>query len=123
MTGSVIEYQARVAVSLLLPNNQEITLDFVVDTGFEGAMTLPLETVQSLNLPFFTQLTANLADDSGVPVDVYVGVIRWQDEEKRIAVLAMGTRPLLGTALLAEHRVQADFTDGGAITITPLTTG
>jgi clan AA aspartic protease len=122
MTGTVLGYQARLVVSLLLPNGQDMPLEFVVDTGFEGAMTLPIATIQALQLPFFTQLTANLADDSGVPVDVHIGVIRWEQEEKRIAVLAMGTRPLLGTALLAEHHLDVDFTEGGSINILPLTT-
>jgi clan AA aspartic protease len=120
MTGTVTGYQARLAISFLFADKDEVIIDFVIDTGFEGAMTLPLETIQELELPYFTQLTANLADDSGVPVDVYVGIIRWENEEKRVAVLAMGTRPLLGTSLLAEHHLHADFTEDGTMTISPI---
>jgi clan AA aspartic protease len=120
MTGVVKGYQARLAIPFLFANKEDIAIDFVVDTGFEGAMTLPFETIQALELPYFTQLTANLADDSGVPVDVYVAIIRWGDEEKRVAVLAMGTRPLLGTSLLAEHHLHVTFIEEGSVSIRPL---
>ena len=37
-----------------------------------------------------------------------------------VAVLAMGRRPLLGTALLENKRLCADFTEQGNVSIKPI---
>jgi hypothetical protein len=41
----------------------------------------------------------------------------WNGSELRIAVLAMGKRPLLGTALLAGNVLAAQFVDNGLLTV------
>jgi clan AA aspartic protease len=118
--GHVERERALLQVPFLLEDNRELNIEFVVDTGFEGAMTLPLTVIQAMNLSYFTQLTANLADDSGVGVDVFVAMIRWDGTPKKVAVLGMGKRPLLGTALLSQHRLSVDFTESGVLSITAL---
>jgi clan AA aspartic protease len=89
----------------------------VVDTGFEGALALPAEAVTLLGLPFYQAISANLADNSDVSVDAYRASIMWNGQERTVAVLAMGRRPLLGSALLAGNEFLAQFVDGGILTI------
>jgi len=43
--------------------------------GFEGALTLPPPAVRALGLPYLTQLTANLADNSVIRTDVRVATV------------------------------------------------
>ena len=82
-------------------------------SGFAGALTLPPAAVTALGLPYFTRSDANLADGSLISAAVHRATIVWDVAELDVAVLAIGQRPLLGTALLDGFNLNADFTDGG----------
>lgn len=115
--GRVSGLQAQVGVVFRLPNRPDVEIEFVVDTGFEGALTLPAAAVAALGLPFFQEMNANLANDVSVRADVHVATIVWQGRQMDALVLAMGRRPLLGTALLAGRELVAQFVDRGLVTI------
>lgn len=117
--GAVVGLQAQVGITLRLPNSPDIELTFVVDTGFEGALTLPPAAIAALGLPYFGDLNANLADDSNTRVDVHIATIVWEGVERDVAVLAMGKRPLLGTALLSGNYLGINFNNGGDVHIEP----
>ncbi len=70
-----------------------------------------------MGLPFIYDLPVNLADNSEVLLAVHEAIILWNGEEREIRVLATGRRPLLGTALLDEHELVVQFTEGGLVTI------
>lgn len=115
--GQVVGHEAQVGVVLRLPGQPDLAITFVVDTGFEGALSLPPAAIATLGLPYFTRLDANLADDSSVRTDVHAATILWNGMEIDVAVLAMGRRPLLGTSLLFKKRLGIDFEDNGPVTI------
>ncbi len=71
-----------------LSNQPDIEIEFVIDTGFEGALTLPPKAVAALGLPYYQEIDANLANDSSVSVDVYKASIVWNGKECNVAVLA-----------------------------------
>ena len=62
----------------------------------------------------------NLADNSEVILPVHKAIILWNGEEREIRVFATGRRPLVGTALLDEHELVVQFTEGGLVTIDEL---
>jgi clan AA aspartic protease len=115
--GTVVGMQARVNVTLRLPGKPDFQIECVVDTGFEGALTLPEKVVQALQLSHLGNLNANLANNASVATDVYVAILVWEGAELPVAVLALGERPLLGTALLKGHRLTIDFEDGEQVVI------
>jgi clan AA aspartic protease len=115
--GTVTGLQARVEVVFRLPNSRSVGIEFVVDTGFEGALTLPPAAVAALGLSPYTTLTANLANNSRITAPVHRATILWNGREVDVAVLAMGVRPLLGTALLDGFNLNADFADNGDVTL------
>lgn len=51
---------------------------------------------------------------------VHEAVILWNGEEREVRIIATGRRPLLGTALLDEHELVVQFTQGGLVTIDAL---
>ncbi len=119
--GRVAGYEARVSVTFRLPNLPDAALEFVVDTGFEGALTLPSSVITALGLPFIQEMTTYLANHETERADVYLARIVWDGFEQHTLVLAMGKRPLLGTALLNGKRLCVDFADGGLVIIDDLT--
>ena len=67
MNGIVVGLQARMGLVIRLPERSEdIEIQCVVDTGFEGFLTLPLAAIEALGLPYAGRIDANLADDSNV---------------------------------------------------------
>ena len=121
ISGHVSNLQAVVSVVIQLPIQPHLALDFVVDTGFTGYLMLPLPAVSVLNLPFLEDVRANLADDQEVLLPVFGATIEWYGKVRNVRVLAGGRRPLLGTALLAGHKMAVDFVNGGSVTIGPIT--
>ncbi|MCW3099336.1 MAG: hypothetical protein JWL77_4954 [Chthonomonadaceae bacterium] len=118
--GTVRDLQARVDVVFRLPGRLSLAIECVVDTGFAGALTLSPDAIVELGLPFFQEIDANLANDADVRTAVHVATIIWDGRELEVAVLAMGRRPLIGTALLDGRRLCADFAEDGTVFITPL---
>ncbi len=117
ITGRVIGLQARIDVIFRLPGQPDLGIECVVDTGFEGALTLPAAAVAALKLPYLGQLDAHLADNSRARVPVHEATIVWDGQETQVAVLAMGNRPLIGTALLDGFNLNADFADNGPLVL------
>ncbi|MCY7381245.1 MAG: clan AA aspartic protease [Microcoleus sp. CAN_BIN18] len=115
--GNVVGLQARIGVILRLPENLDIEIDCVVDTGFEGFLTLPSAVITKLGLHYLGQINAKLADNSNVATNVYLATILWNGVEKDVAVLGMGRRPLIGTALLEDYHLSIDFCDGGTVIV------
>ncbi len=62
--------EAVLSLSLLGPAGQEREVDVVVDTGFNGYLTLPPELVADLGLPVVGDAEAVLADGSEAVFDV-----------------------------------------------------
>ena len=117
MTGSYAGHQARIELSFRLPNRPDLGIEFVIDTGFEGFLTLPPAAVSALGLPYVRTLIANLADGSSIRTDVHEATILWHGNEQVVDVLALGKRPLLGTMLMDGSEAVIQFTDGGLVAI------
>ncbi|MDS1347555.1 clan AA aspartic protease [Planktothrix agardhii] len=115
--GNVVGRQARISLILRLPENLDIEIECVVDTGFEGFLTLPSSAIAKLGLPYIGEINANLADNSNVATNVYLATILWDGVEKDVAVLGMVHRPLIGTALLEDYHLSIDFCDGGTVLV------
>ncbi len=117
INGIVVGLQAQIGIIVCLPDNPNLEIKCVVDTGFEGFVTLPPAAVEKLGLTYITRINANLADNSNVSTNVYLATILWNGKERDVAVLAMGRRPLVGTALLQDYHLRIDFYEGGTVSV------
>jgi len=115
--GRVERLQALVGTVIRVPGKADLEIEFVVDTGFEGGLTLPAAAITALGLPYLQDLDATLADDSKVRVDLHIATIVLQGNVLDVPVLAMGKRPLLGAALLAGKELVVQFVDNGLVTV------
>jgi clan AA aspartic protease len=105
---------------LQAPELGEVAVECVIDTGFEGFLTLPVAMVTNFGLPHLGPMKANLADNSRIITQVYEGTILWEGVIRSIPILAMGNRPLLGTALMADYHLSIDFYEGGTVSLDDL---
>lgn len=117
IVGQVVNQQASLPVMFRLANRTNLTIEFVVDTGFAEFLTLPSSAVAALGLPYQFDTPANLANDSEVQMAVHEATIIWDGENRVVRVLATGKRPLLGMALLAGQELVMQCIDGGTVTV------
>ena len=115
--GTVVGLQARMGLIVRLAERSDVEIECVIDTGFEGFLTLPPSVVADLGLSYLININANLANNSNVETAVYLATIVWNGVEHNIAVLAMGRRPLIGTALLEDYHLSIDFYEGGTVIV------
>lgn len=121
IVGSVNAYrEAIVCLWIYDSRGQSREIEVVVDTGFNGALTLPSSIIRSLGLPFRRSGRALLADGSESLFDVHEATIDWDGQSRRISVDAAETDPLLGMALLEGYELRVQARSGGGVFITSL---
>lgn len=110
------DLQAVVAVTLIGNAGQRESVEVVLDTGFQGYLVLPSETIRSLGLQYPERARFILADRQRVQFDSYIATVVWHDRPRLVIVLESET-PLMGTFLLWGSRVSFEMQEGGPVTI------
>ena len=97
-----------------------VRLEAVIDTGFDGALTLPLAQIETLRLPHVGSDQVQLGDGSLVDVQLFRAVIVFEKRRRGLLVERAPTVPLMGTSLLWEYRLRVDFEPGGRVQVEAL---
>jgi clan AA aspartic protease len=95
-------------------------IDAVIDTGFNGSLTLPVSLISSLSLVWHGREQGVLADGSIGLFDIYADRILWGQRERVVIVAAAGGTPLAGTKMLEGHEMCIQFVDGGEVKISEM---
>ena len=111
------ELEALIRVSVTGSPNAVREVEAVIDSGYNGYLTLPLATVVSLSLSHFGRERVELADGSLQIFEMYLASVRWDGQARTVVIDAAETAPLAGTALLAGYDFSARFVPGGRVTI------
>jgi clan AA aspartic protease len=119
ITGTVTpNLAAIVRVHVEDANGTSQAIDFTIDTGFTGFVSLPPAVIAGIGLPVASQESVRIADGSVMNVPVHAGVVIWDGKPRRGDFHAVGKERLLGMALLAGHDLAIRVSDGGAVSIT-----
>lgn len=97
-----------------------LSIEFIIDTGFEGELCLPPALASRLQTLTSASRLVRLADGTLRNRPYCDVILNWQGEVRRTEVLIMEGNPLLGVELLADCLLQIEMTDGGEVTIEPL---
>jgi predicted aspartyl protease len=109
--------EAVIPISLLGAQGQGETINAIVDTGFTGFLTLPLQQIARLGFAYEGIIDARLGDGRAAEFDMFAGAVVWDEQVRAGIVLAVEGTPLIGMALLRGSRVTLDVADGGVVTI------
>ena len=108
-------------VNLTLPGLAgSLTVEFIVDTGFDGELALPASLVRQLEAFYLGDKPIMLADSFNRSQPSFEVVLEWEDEPRPTEILVLEGTPLLGSVLLSGSFLQAQMTDGGEVSIEPL---
>jgi clan AA aspartic protease len=120
ITGRVTAFRkAIVDLTVAGPNQRRQVIEAVLDTGFNGFLTLPNHVVRALGLPFVGNRRATLGEGSIVALDLYLATVFWHEQEREILVLQADGGPLVGMALLYGNRVVLHVINEGEVCIEP----
>ena len=122
MIYGVVNLRREATLPLVVGNSsgQRQVIDTVIDTGFDGFLSLPSEVIARLGLPWTISNTATLGDGSETLFDFYTGTVIWDGQYRTIDIAESETEPLLGMALLYRYRLQVDTVEGGIVKIEAL---
>jgi len=119
MTGQWRDGFPRVTLTLL-GGREPLSLEFVVDTGFNGEIALPEYLIGQLGAsPSGTQYL-ELAGGFRQPSYAYELSLEWDGEERAVEVLALDGNPLIGNDLWKDLSLQVENIDGGDVLFEPL---
>jgi clan AA aspartic protease len=111
------EHEAVIRLVVIGPKGQRRRIEAVVDTGFNGHLSLPASLIKKLSLPWRRRAIAELADGSQTIVDIYRGVVVWNGRRRRIPIDEAETAPLVGMALLAGSELKIQVWPAGNVSI------
>jgi len=118
ITGEVsANREASIRLVLRGPDGSDLELELVIDTGFNGWMSLPSKLVSELGLTWRRRGRGELADGSETIFDVYEATVVWEGQLRRVWVDDIDAAPLLGMSLLNGHELTIQVWAGGSVTI------
>ena len=122
MISGVVNGNLEATIRLLLrgPGGQEQEIDAVIDTGFNGFLTLSPALVRQLSLPHLGQSRALLADGQEELLDLYEVTLLWDGQWRGVETDATDTGAVVGMALLYGYSVSIEAVEGGQVVIAAL---
>jgi clan AA aspartic protease len=121
ITGIVtVAREAVISLTVCGPNGQEQEIEVVIDTGFDGSLTLPPALLTALGLPWRRRGRALLADGNESVFDIYEATVIWDGTTRRVSVDEVDVIPLVGMALLYGYELTMQIVEGGRVLLKPL---
>jgi clan AA aspartic protease len=105
-------------VTLTQPGRSgSIAVEFILDTGFEGDLSLPSNILRQLDTHLLFLSLRAMGDGSLRECPGYHLAWQWNDEPRTVEILALEHNPLLGTMLLESCHLDVDMAEGGEVVI------
>ena len=112
--------EATVRLTVQGPHGKRQRISAVIDTGYNGALTLPPDVIAELELPWSNTVPVMLGDGSICECDIYVGTVVWDRKPIHILIDEANTTPLVGMKLLRGFELNMKVQRRGEVTIKTL---
>ncbi len=118
ITGVVTpELEPRIQLTVRGKGARKEIIDAVVDTGFNGYLTLPSDMIAALQIPQVGHARVGFADGSESLCPLHRARVVWIGRLVSVEAEAADTDPLIGMALLEDHDLQIRVMSGGRVSI------
>jgi clan AA aspartic protease len=94
----------------------------IVDTGFNGWLSLPPDSIAQLNLKWKRRGRAILGDGSECIFDVYEAVVIWDGDFLTIPIDEADSEPLVGMSLMEGYQLMVQVFEGDRVEIGKVST-
>ncbi len=99
----------------VIGNHDTLEVEFIVDTGFGGALALPDEILQRIGASYTGSNRYSLADGSVRRFSLAEVRIAEDEEERDFIVLAKDGNPLVGIDFFRDLHLHIEVIEGGAV--------
>ncbi len=123
MTRGEVQYDRTATVFITIRGRSgadDIGLDAIIDTGFDGFLSLPPDTVSLLKLDYFDREETSVFGGLTVEFDTFLGAVEFAGEGRGIVICATDNPPLIGMSLLYGLQLTVETVDGGEVTLARL---
>lgn len=122
ITGFVnVEFEPIIPLSLRRADGKVFTQDAIVDTGFNGWLSLSPDLISKLGLKWKRRGRAILGDGSECVFNVYEAVVVWDDTLLTIPVDEADAEPLVGMSLMEGYQLTMQVFEGGQVELRKIT--
>jgi clan AA aspartic protease len=116
------EFEPIISLSIRRSDGKFFTQDAIVDTGFNGWLSLPSDLITELNLQWKRRGRAILGDGSECVFNIYEAVLVWDGNLLRIPVDEADSEPLVGMSLMEGYQLIVQVFEGGRVELSKLNT-
>jgi len=118
ITGTVnADYEAVIRLFVQGPSGTAHEVDAMIDTGFNGFLTLLPALVTTLGLMRRSRGRALLANGREELFDSYGVTVLWDGQQRYVEADAVDTTPLVGMSLLDGYDFYIQVVEGGQVVI------
>jgi clan AA aspartic protease len=122
ITGIVRDFEPIIPLSLCGSDGKIYTQDAIVDTGFNGWLSLPPSLIVQLNLRWKRRGRAILGDGSECIFNVYEAVIVWDGVLLTIPIDEADSEPLVGMSLMEGYQLTVQVFEDGLVELSKVNT-
>jgi clan AA aspartic protease len=123
ITGIVnAAFEPIITLSVCGSDGKVYTQTAIVDTGFNGWLSLPTDLITQLNLIWKRRGRAILGDGSECVFNVYEAVLVWDGNLLTIPVDEADSEPLVGMSLMEGYQLTVQVFEGGRVELSKVTT-
>ena len=111
ITGVILDTGTPVIALKVRGSREEVTIEGILDTGFDGFLCLPTSIAVLLGLELMYATSSELADGTVIEDElVFAGQAEWDRVLRQIEItLTHSEDTLIGTAFLTGYRVELDY--------------
>jgi clan AA aspartic protease len=123
ITGIVnVDFEPIIPLSICGSDGKVYTQDTIVDTGFNGWLSLPPDSIAELNLKWKRRGRAILGDGSECVFNVYEAVLVWDGNFLTIPIDEADSEPLVGMSLMEGYQLIVQVFEGGHVELSKVAT-
>jgi clan AA aspartic protease len=116
------DFEPIIPLSICGSDGKVYTQDAIVDTGFNGWLSLPPDLIAQLNLKWKRRGRAILGDGSECVFNVYEAVLVWDGNFLTIPIDEADSEPLVGMSLMEGYQLMVQVLEGGRVELNKVAT-
>jgi clan AA aspartic protease len=116
------DFEPIIPLSVCDSDGKIYTQDAIVDTGFNGWLSLPTDLITQLNLRWKRRGRAILGDGSECVFNVYEAVLVWDGDLLTIPIDEADSEPLVGMSLMEGYQLTVQVFENGLVELSKVNT-